>query len=74
MKADVGIIHGIGAKRQKKLNEKGIYKCEELNERGQDETVSLEFNLLMKFRDQVDLLRELSYLDQIPQYVVEMQV
>jgi hypothetical protein len=74
MEVDVGIIPGIGLVREENLKMKGIYTCSELDARGEDEGCRREFNCLQKFKTQVTLLKELSYLDQIPQYVLEMRV
>jgi hypothetical protein len=74
MEADVRSIPGIGVVMEDNLKKEGIYKCSELNARGEDEALRREFNCLKKFKSQVSLLKELSYLDQIPQYVLEIQV
>ncbi|KAH9123117.1 hypothetical protein AeMF1_005816, partial [Aphanomyces euteiches] len=74
MAADVKCIAGIGPARRKKLHDKNIFTCSHLMAHFEDPEVKHEFELLTKHINRLTLVCDLSYLNMIPQYVLEIEV
>jgi hypothetical protein len=68
-------IDNIGPKKKRKLDELGISNCLDLISRHDvgDERVSFVSAAVEKFKQQLTMLRDLSFLEQISQYVMELE-
>ena len=68
-------IDNIGLKKKRKLNDLGISNCLDLISRHDigDRDVSFVFAAVEKFKQQLTMLGDLSYLEQISQYVMELE-